>query len=205
VPLAWLIYWLGDAMGVLLITPLVLTLSSIVRMCRGRILELTTLIVILGVASLAVFNDRVLGEVKHDVLAFGVFPFIIWAAIRLGIVGSSIAVLVIATIATSETALGSGPFAQGSPFQNSALLQVYFAVLAISGLSLAAVIAEREQAEAERTQSIRDQANQAELLRDLSGRLLQMQDEERRRLARELHDSVGQNGYSDGFQSRSNR
>src|SRR5215813_5226330 len=192
VPLAWLIYWLGDAMVVLLITPLVLTLSSIVRMRRGRIMELITLIVTLVFACLTVFNDRILGEVKHDVLAFGVFPFIIWAAIRLGMVGSSMAVLVIATIATSETALGSGPFAQGSPFQNSALLQVYLAVLAISGLSLAAVIAEREQAEAERTQSIRDQANQAEVLRDLSGRLLQMQDEERRRLARELHDSVGQ-------------
>jgi two-component system NarL family sensor kinase len=31
-----------------------------------------------------------------------------------------------------------------------------------------------------------------ENLRDLSGRLLQLQDEERRRIARELHDSVGQ-------------
>jgi len=34
--------------------------------------------------------------------------------------------------------------------------------------------------------------NQAEVVRELSGRLLQMQDEERRRIARELHDSVGQ-------------
>jgi signal transduction histidine kinase len=31
-----------------------------------------------------------------------------------------------------------------------------------------------------------------ENLRDLSARLLQVQDDERRRLARELHDSVGQ-------------
>jgi signal transduction histidine kinase len=59
-------------------------------------------------------------------------------------------------------------------------------------LSLSAVIAEREQTEAERTKLICDQANQAVLLRDLSGRLLQMQDEERRRIARELHDSAGQ-------------
>jgi signal transduction histidine kinase len=33
---------------------------------------------------------------------------------------------------------------------------------------------------------------QADLVRDLSGRLLQMQDEERRRIARALHDSLGQ-------------
>jgi len=34
---------------------------------------------------------------------------------------------------------------------------------------------------------------QAEHLRELSGRLLQIQDEERRHIARELHDSAGQN------------
>jgi signal transduction histidine kinase len=33
---------------------------------------------------------------------------------------------------------------------------------------------------------------QSEVVRELSGRLLRMQDEERRRIARELHDSVGQ-------------
>ena len=69
--------------------------------------------------------------------------------------------MVIAAIATTETALGSGPFAHNSPFQNAALLQIYFAVLAISGLSLAAVIAEREQAEAEREHLIREQVAQA--------------------------------------------
>lgn len=45
------------------------------------------------------------------------------------------------------------------------------------------------------TSAIRDitQRKEAELsLRDLSGRLLQLQDEERRRIARELHDSAGQ-------------
>jgi PAS domain S-box-containing protein len=37
-----------------------------------------------------------------------------------------------------------------------------------------------------------DMVSQSELLRDLSRRLLQVQDEERRRIARELHDSAGQ-------------
>jgi signal transduction histidine kinase len=49
---------------------------------------------------------------------------------------------------------------------------------------------------AERTNELRQSndelISQAEVVRELSGRLLQMQDEERRRIARELHDSVGQ-------------
>jgi len=192
VPLAWVIYWLGDGMGILLIAPLVLTFSSIRAIRRNQVQELAILTLLLALTCFVIFNDRLLGELKHDVLAFGVFPFVIWAATRFALIGSSAALVVIATIATAETALGSGPFAQSSPFQNSALLQVYLAVLAVSGLTLAAVIAEREQTEGERTRLIREQANQAVLLRDLSGRLLQMQDDERRRIARELHDSAGQ-------------
>src|SRR5258708_5137219 len=48
---------------------------------------------------------------------------------------------------------------------------------------------------AERTSQLQQKndelINQAEVVRELSGRLLQMQDEERRRIARELHDSGG--------------
>jgi PAS domain S-box-containing protein len=43
------------------------------------------------------------------------------------------------------------------------------------------------------TQDITDQTRGEEELRQLSGRLLQLQDEERRRIARDLHDSVSQN------------
>jgi len=56
--------------------------------------------------------------------------------------------------------------------------------------------AQLEQRVAERTRELSSKnaelAHQAEVVRELSGRLLQMQDEERRRIARELHDSVGQ-------------
>jgi signal transduction histidine kinase len=55
---------------------------------------------------------------------------------------------------------------------------------------------ELEMRVAERTSQLQQKndelINQAEVVRELSGRLLQMQDEERRRIARELHDSVGQ-------------
>lgn len=53
-----------------------------------------------------------------------------------------------------------------------------------------------EERVAERTRELQNKneqlIHQAEVVRELSGRLLQMQDDERRRIARELHDSVGQ-------------
>jgi PAS domain S-box-containing protein len=81
-----------------------------------------------------------------------------WAAIRFGVSGATLSTLFIAIIATAETAVGSGPFAQNAPFTNAVLLDVFFAVLSVSGMTLAAVIAEREQAEKEREQLAHKQA-----------------------------------------------
>jgi PAS domain S-box-containing protein len=156
---AWLIYWLGDSMGVLLVTPLVLTFPNLLRIRpRVRIAELAALLLLLTVACLIVFGDLPLIPVKLHVLAFAVLPFVIWAAIRFGVSGATLSTLFVATIATAETAVGSGPFAQNTPFTNAVLLDVFFAVLSVLGMTLAAVIAEREQAERDRERLVREQA-----------------------------------------------
>lgn len=156
---AWLMYWLGDSMGVLLVAPLALTFPTLWKISsRLRIAELTALVLLLSVACLFIFTDRTLFALKLNVLGFAVFPFVIWAAIRFGVSGCALATLAIAAISTSATARGSGPFARDIPILSSAMLQLYFAVLAVSGLTLAAVIAERERAESEREQLVREQA-----------------------------------------------
>ena len=156
---AWLIYWLGDSMGVLLVTPLVLTFPNLLRIRpRVRIAEFAVLILLLTVACFIVFGDLPLVPVRLHVLAFAVLPFVMWAAIRFGMSGATLSILFIVTIATIETAAGSGPFAQNTPFLNAVLLDVFFAVLSVSGTTLAAVVAEREQAEREREQFVRAQA-----------------------------------------------
>jgi integral membrane sensor domain MASE1 len=145
---AWLIYWLGDSTGALLVTPFLLTAGTLPGFHpRARLAEFSTLLICLTVTCFIVFGDLPLIPVTLHVLAFVVLPFVIWAAIRFGVSGIALSTLLIATIATIETALGSGPFAQDSPFTNAVLLDLFFAVLAVSGLILAAVIAERQQAE----------------------------------------------------------
>ena len=156
---AWLIYWLGDSTGVLLVTPLVLTFPNLLRIRpQVRVAELAALLLLLTVGCFIVFGDVTFISVRLHVLAFAVLPFVIWAAIRFGVSGAALATLIVATIATVETALGSGPFAQNTQFTNAVLLDVFFAVLSVSGMTLAAVIAEREQGEREREQLVRKQA-----------------------------------------------
>ena len=156
---AWLIYWLGDSTGVLLVTPLVLTAPNLLRIrTRVRIAEFAALLLLLTLVCIIVFGDLPLIPVKLHFLAFAVLPFVIWAAIRFGVSGAALSTLIVAAIATVATAFGSGPFAQNTSFTNAVLLDVFFAVLSVSGLTLAAVIAEREKAESERERLVREQA-----------------------------------------------
>lgn len=158
-PSAWLIYWLGDSTGVLLITPVVFTIRNLFELpSRRHLIEFVALMTLVAVACAVIFGDWPLFPVRLHVLAFAVLPLVTWGAISFGVAGSALSVLLIATIATLSTALGSGPFAANTSFINAVLLDVLFAVLAVSGLTLAAVISERERAESRRQALIRDQA-----------------------------------------------
>lgn len=156
---AWLIYWLGDATGVLLVTPLVLTLPQLLKIgpWRRRV-EFAALVVLVTVASVVVFSDQMPFQFTVQILAFSLLPFVMWAAIRFAMSGATLATFVIATIATAETALGAGPFAHNTPFINAVLLDVFFVVLSVSGMALAAVSAERKRAQSERECLLREQA-----------------------------------------------
>jgi PAS domain S-box-containing protein len=144
---AWLIYWLGDTTGVLLVTPIILKLRDFFSIREGpRIREVTVFLFLITGACFLIFGDPSLIPLRLHVLAFAVLPFVMWAAIRFGVAGAALSNLLIATIATSETAFGKGPFATSSPFTNAILLDAFFAVLSVTGLTLASAIAEREQA-----------------------------------------------------------
>ena len=167
---AWRIWWLGDAMGVLVVAPLILNSRDLLQFLRGRrFVEIAVISLAVLVASSMIFGRRSL--VQDDVLAFVVFPFVVWAAIRFRIAGAALASLLVAGVAVWGTANGYGPFVNHSPLHNAVLLQVFIAVTALTGLVLAAVISEREHLQErveERTQELEQKtdqlANQAKLL-----------------------------------------
>ncbi len=139
---AWRIWWLGDAMGVLVVAPLLLTGRDLVSVYRGwRLLEACFLLIAILVSSAAIFGGA---AVRDDVLAFVVFPFVIWAALRFRVAGAAMAGFLTASVAVWGTSHGHGPFVNHSPLHNAMLLQVFVAVTSLTGLILAAVINERE-------------------------------------------------------------
>lgn len=155
----WRVWWLGDAMGVLIIAPLVVTVTSLRSIETRRLFKLALLLFGAVGSALLMLNPR-LGLSGADVFAFGVFPFVLWGAIQFDAAGAAIVTFLISAIAEWGTAHGAGPFVRGNPLQNATLLQSFLGVTAISGMVLAAVIAER--AELIREQSTREALESSE-------------------------------------------
>ncbi|HTZ54150.1 MAG TPA: MASE1 domain-containing protein [Candidatus Acidoferrum sp.] len=139
----WRLWWVGDAAGVLLVAPFILTWRDVrhdgIVQGEARPLELTILIV----ATLAFSLLEFFGKAP---MAYPLYPFVVWAALRTGIRPTTALMIVVCGFALWATAHGSGPFNALSEDQRTTGFILYTAVLAITGLVLSALTAERRSA-----------------------------------------------------------
>ncbi|GBQ01127.1 hypothetical protein SSP531S_25590 [Streptomyces spongiicola] len=139
---AWSVWWTGDAMGVLVVTPFLLVLRRArwpVPADRARWAEAAALgVCTLGVTLLAV-------SVRNSPLLFLVFPCLIWAAFRFQLAGAAPCALAVSTLAVTAAAGEFGPFAGRDLFANMVTLQAFNGATALTALLMAAVITERNR------------------------------------------------------------
>ena len=115
---------------------------------------------------------------SNEPVAYLVFPALIWAALRFGERGATLAITIAVGCAVWNTTHNEGPFAFRSITHSVLATQLYLAVAALSTLFLVAVVTERE-AFARRLAASRS-------------RLVEATETERRRLGRNLHDGAQQ-------------
>lgn len=139
----WWVWWVGDAMGALLVAPAILTWHANRRIdwSGPQLLELGTAAIALVAISWISFSSEL-------PLAYPVFPAVIWVSLRFGQRETAMALLLVSAIAVWQTAHGHGPFVTGSFDRRLGLLVTFMAVLSITGLMLGALAAERRRAEA---------------------------------------------------------
>jgi signal transduction histidine kinase len=182
IPTFWRTWVLGDTAGALVVLPLCLTWADPARAWRRvRRFEGALVIGLVAVlASVAVLSDAP--------LTYLTFPALIWAAFRFGPPGVTLATALMAGVTIGITADQVGAFYK-QPIDNRTLsTQLYILVGSLTALFLSAVISERERSTTELAASKR--------------RELERAIDERRRIARELHDSVSQTLFSSTLHSR---
>ena len=144
--------WTGDALGILLVTPLLLawTGKAEAPWDRWRVGEAMALLAALIAAGALAFGDLLVRDIEYAYpLAFLPIPLVLWAAYRFGLRGAATASLVVSTLAGLGTLEGYGSFASVTLQESVILLQTYIAVIMAASMLLAAASTERRRAESE--------------------------------------------------------
>lgn len=208
----WLTWWLGDLMGAIVVAPCIILWVDRPALKRSLREKMWGGIAAAGLLLLGVvLFDNLLPFAFRDYrMAFLCIPLVVWGAFHLRAHEGATLVLALSGIAVWGTVRGFGSFAGSDVNSSLLLLQSFIGAIAMTSLVLSAAIFQRdgdhaalEKAKEElegkvmqRTMQLQERIEKQKraetALRDLSSRLLQMQDDERRRIARELHDSTGQ-------------
>lgn len=172
-PTFWRTWWLGDTSGALVVVPLALTWLPDPRAAWRRVRTVEGMLLIASVIVLAT-----IAVTSSAPLTYMTFPALIWAAFRFGGAGVTLAIAINAGVTIGITAHKSGAFFSQPIDDRTLSTQLYILVAALTALFLSAVVSERERSAAELAEAKRRESERAL--------------EERRRIARELHDSVSQ-------------
>jgi PAS domain S-box-containing protein len=137
---AWVLWWLGDAMGDLLVAPMLLIAATqLPKLDRRRTVEAVALLGLLGGTSAAVFLG---GSWRYP---YPVFPLLVWATVRFRQLGAAVGCFVVAAFAIAGVVSGDTPLG-GDATTTVQILQALIAFVAVSLLVLGAALTEREQA-----------------------------------------------------------
>ena len=146
----WVTWWLGDAVGIMMFTPLLVLWSTqrsravISRRPREAALVYAAVVVVAWI----VFGNSPAG-VRNYPLQFMAAPLLLWPAFRLGARETMTATTLLGLLAVVGTLRGYGPFAWTSPNESLLLLQAFVGTFALLMLGVAAEVSTRVGIEAE--------------------------------------------------------
>ena len=134
-------WWLGDAVGATLVTPLILLWlhPSTMRWTRPRVLEAVLLALVLLAVCLFVFSTNA-AALRNYPLQGLVYPVLLWSAFRFRSRETVTALAAVAVMAIIGTLNGYGPFALATPNESLLVMQLFIGVASVLLLAVAAEV-----------------------------------------------------------------
>jgi diguanylate cyclase (GGDEF)-like protein/PAS domain S-box-containing protein len=146
----WSNWWLGNGVGAVIITPLIVLLATQPRprWTMRQWIEAVLLFSSLFAVSAILFGGMMLTVGENYPLTFVCIPFLFWTAFRFGPREASLTTLIIAALAIAGTLQSEGRFS-ALPYEESlVLVQAFLGVVALTTLGVAASVSESKRLEA---------------------------------------------------------
>jgi diguanylate cyclase (GGDEF)-like protein/PAS domain S-box-containing protein len=146
----WWTWWQGDASGIIIVAPLLLSWCVAGRMAWSirKVTEGACFALLLLIVARMVFGGAAADGPPYA-LTFAILPFFAWAAFRFGQREVTTAIATVCGIAVWYTLERRGPFATAPLNESLLLLLSFISTVVISGLALSAALGERTRAMAE--------------------------------------------------------
>jgi len=149
----WLTWWLGDAVGVLLITPFILIWRKLPKYSLLQMVQGVVGIFVLGLFGYIAFNSGY-------PLEYLVLPFLLLSAFRFGAHGATTAVVITSLISIYGTVQGKSAFRTSDLNVSLLLLQAFMGTISAGVIVLVSTLAERRAAEEGLENKVRERTQQ---------------------------------------------
>ena len=160
----WIEWWnlgISNAVTTVVLVPAILLSAHHLFIRRPKAVSAQRVLeaLLVGACTVAlgifVFDQISAGPHSSPTLLYTPIPLLIWAALRFGLGGISVSMLIITFEAIWGTMRGHGPFLAQTPIENALALQLFLLVTATPLMLLAVVIDEERRAK----ESLRESAN----------------------------------------------
>src|SRR6516164_5691268 len=186
----WTSRWINVTASLIIFVPTILVCVtrggrwfrglSPLKTAEGTLLTLSLLAVTFQVYG----RVYVVGDVPPSIYLIPL-PILLWAAIRFGSVGTCLSIAAFVCVPSWCAYMGEGPFLRSISISRVTVLQVGWVMFSAPLLCLTAVVSERKVA-------LEDLKRAHAELQQFTPRLISAQEKEKQRIARDLHDDIGQ-------------
>jgi signal transduction histidine kinase len=185
--------WVADGVGNIMIVPFIiswssLTLSDLKKLNLHRMIEIFILIIALFASNLLLFPYSKNGILFSFIINYLSFPFIIWAIFRFDMRIVTLVLLLLTVVMMVNLLKDMMMFRDVFNTMQFQLFQLYIASISIISIVITSTAAERNLARSELMESLK---LLVEAERKLVVNSVEIEERERNRYSRELHDGLG--------------